>query len=204
MAVEMRSRILDAACRILKDVGPSDLTMEAAADGAGVSRKTIYNYFRNRSTLIEEAVAGWTTATLDELEGIASDVNCDFLTRLNRILERGFVELQSASTLFRRGADADFWLHRTAALMKLRRYLRSFIREIVGSAMEAGLVQRQLDAVRLTLVIVNIVEGLLSHDDDPDDGVTRADLLKDSLKAVLVGILTVDGVEAMRNSPIFA
>mgnify|MGYP002352204883 CR=1 FL=1 len=46
-----RERILEAASAIIKESGPEGLTVEAAADLAGVSRKTIYNHLDRKSVV---------------------------------------------------------------------------------------------------------------------------------------------------------
>lgn len=47
-----RQLILDAAERVLADRSPTDLTFEAVADAAGVSRALVHNYFRDRTALL--------------------------------------------------------------------------------------------------------------------------------------------------------
>ena len=59
MSDQTKARILEAAGAILKRQGPERLTVEAAADLAGVSRKTVYNHFPNRFALIDEATTQW-------------------------------------------------------------------------------------------------------------------------------------------------
>jgi AcrR family transcriptional regulator len=45
--------ILDAASSVLAERDPTEVTLEEIADAAGISRALIYNYFADRSALLE-------------------------------------------------------------------------------------------------------------------------------------------------------
>ncbi len=48
----VRDKTFESACAILRDEGLSEFTMENLASHMGVSKGTIYNYFRNREAVI--------------------------------------------------------------------------------------------------------------------------------------------------------
>lgn len=199
-----KARILEAAGAILKRQGPERLTVEAAADLAGVSRKTVYNHFPNRFALIDEATTQWAGRTIAALELVARDESLGFIERLNTIVERGFAELRSGGCLGAEPPAAREAGPEEGARRALRAKLRAFIEGIVSQARAAGLVREDFEPRRLTWVIVNIVEGLLFIDEPEDEPFARFDILRDSLRAVLGGVLTEDGERALRGSPIYA
>ena len=84
----------------------------------------------------------------------------------------------------------------------LQARLHTFIAGIVQDAIDEGLVRDDFDARRLTYVIINIVSGLAVLAGIEDEPFTRVDILTDSLKALVGGILTPAGAEAMRGSPL--
>ena len=61
-ARSLRSRqlLLDAARRVIEEVGIDGLTLAMVASRAGVSVGTVYNRFEDRTHLIEEVVREWT------------------------------------------------------------------------------------------------------------------------------------------------
>ncbi|TFG84947.1 MAG: TetR/AcrR family transcriptional regulator [Spirochaetales bacterium] len=203
MSDATRERILGAAETLLKSHGAEGLTVEAAADLAGVSRKTVYNYFANRFALLDEAASSWMAQIIETFEDVVQDDSRGFIERLNTIVERGFAELRSGGRIMgnRQTAAAEPGLptlHRT-----LRAKLRGFIHTVVSQAIEDGLVRIDYDARRLTWVLVNIVEGLIFTEEFDDEPFARADILRDSLRAVLEGILTDRGADALKGSLIF-
>lgn len=203
MSDSTKIRILDAALSILRKQGADSLTVDAAAELASVSRKTVYNHFSGRYALIDEAAAQWMATTISTLETVAQDETLGFIERLNTIVERGFAELRAAGMLIRGQQAKGSTLAHAPLKQNLRQKLRVFIQTVVTQAMDSGLVRQDFDARRLTWVLINIIEGLLIIDDLDDEPFARFDILRDSLRAVLSGILTEEGASALKHSPIF-
>jgi AcrR family transcriptional regulator len=199
MADMTKDRILEAATAIIRDAGPEGLTVEAAADMAGVSRKTVYNHFDGKFALIDGAAAAWTSRTLVLLQQIADDGSLPFVEKLNAIVERGYAELRNGGRMLGgKGGAAGPGFPKS-----LKATFRGFIESIVSDAVDEGIVRREFDVPRLTFAIVNIVGGLTVLDGLEDEPFSKVDILKDSLKALVGGILTPEGALAMRGSPLF-
>ena len=197
-----RERILEAATVIIRDSGPERLTVEAAADLAGVSRKTVYNHFDGKYALIDGAASAWTARMLALLQEIADDKSLAFVPKLNAIVERAYGELKKGGRMISGrldGASHDIRSFRS----DLQAKLQAFIQEIVQDAIDEGLVRVEFDARRLTFAIINVVSGLTVLEGIDEEPFSRVDILKDSLKAFVGGILTPSGAEAMRGSPLF-
>lgn len=64
LAQETRNKILQAAARLLTEIGFSGVTMQRVALAAEVSRVTVYDHFKDKAGLLE-ALAWWTVARLD-------------------------------------------------------------------------------------------------------------------------------------------
>jgi len=201
MADTTKDRILDAARSLMCSVGAEGLTVDAAADLAGVTRKTVYNHFEGRHALIDEAISAWMGATLASLETLANDPEMPFVNKLNTIVEHGFAELRAGGRILGRPRS-----ERTEApeiQHGLRDTMRGFIERLVTDAAEAGIIRPEFEPRRLGWVFVNIVEGLIFLENIDDEPFSKADLLRDSLQAVVTGILSPEGASVMRDSPIF-
>ncbi|GAB1431680.1 DNA-binding transcriptional regulator UidR [Spirochaetota bacterium] len=197
-----KERILDAAAIIIREQGSAALTVEAAADLAGVSRKTVYNHFENKYALIDDAASAWTARVMAVLADIAADEGLPFITKLNKIVERAYAELKNSGRLLTGGAVSQH--PRLAGFQNmLQERLRGFITDILQNAINEGYIKKEFSSKRLTYVIVNFVIGLTVLDGVDEEAFSRVDVLKDSLKAMVGGILTDAGTEAMRGSPIF-
>jgi AcrR family transcriptional regulator len=197
-----RDRILEAASSIIRETGPEGLTVEAAAELAGVSRKTIYNHFEGKSALIDGAASIWTEHILAKLQKIADDGGMPFVAKLNAIVEQAYAELGFGRSVFG-GKGRVPGLESLGIRRELRAAFVNFIEGIVRDAIAEGIVRREFDERRLTFAIVNVIGGLTILDNIEDEPFTKVDILKDSLKAFVGGILTPTGAEAMRGSPLF-
>lgn len=197
-----KERILEAATVLLRDTGAEGLTVEAAADLAGVSRKTVYNHFEGKFALIDGATAAWTSRILTMLQEISDDTSLQFVPKLNAIVEHAYGELKQAGRMISSNS-----LSSRTELPGLKSALQSelqiFIQDIVQDAVNEGIVRPEFDVRRLTFAIINVVAGLTVLDGIEDEPFSRVDILKDSLKALVGGILTPSGAEAMRGSPLF-
>jgi AcrR family transcriptional regulator len=201
MADTTKDRILDAARSIMQSVGAEGLTVDAAADLAGVTRKTVYNHFEGRHALIDEALSAWMSNTLASLETLANDPGLPFVDKLNTIVEHGFAELRAGGRIL--GRPRSEHTDTREAHQGLRTTMRLFIERLVADAAGAGLIKAGFDPRRLSWVLINIVEGLIFLENLDDEPFSKADILRDSLQAVVVGILSPEGTSAMRNSPLF-
>jgi AcrR family transcriptional regulator len=197
-----RERILEAASTIIREAGPEGLTVEAAADLAGVSRKTIYNHFDGKNALIDGAASIWTEQILEKLQKISGDRSMPFVAKLNAIVERAYAELGFGRSVFGSKGRVP-GLESLGIRRELRAAFVKFIEGIVRDAIGEGIVRREFDERRLTFAIVNVIGGLTILEGLEDEPFTKVDILKDSLKAFVGGILTPSGAEAMRGSPLF-
>ena len=68
-----KENILQSALNLMKATGKEGLTLEAVADLAGITRKTLYNHFSGREEIIEEASMLWIESTLNSLKEISED-----------------------------------------------------------------------------------------------------------------------------------
>lgn len=69
-----RQRIVDALVELHEELGPSQTTISAVADRAGVQRLTVYRHFPDESSMIRACSAHWTELNpLPDLTPAAGD-----------------------------------------------------------------------------------------------------------------------------------
>ena len=72
-----RDAILDAAASAFNTGGASAVRMEDIAAGAGIAVGTLYNYFRDRQTLVATLLRSRTQVLLDALDAAADGQHAD-------------------------------------------------------------------------------------------------------------------------------
>ena len=204
MADTTRNRILASAQGILKNRGVEALTMEAAAEIAGVSRKTVYNYFQNRFDLIGAAGAHWMRQVLDGVEKIAADPNLPFIDKLNSVVDRGFRDLREGGRIFGLPQQELLDPNELELRKSLQGSLEHLITSIVDDAAASGFIRPEFSPREITWIIINIITGLTVLDQMEDHNFSKAELLQSSLKAVIFGVLSPQSLEILKNSPLLS
>lgn len=204
MADATKERILTAAQNILKQRGAESLTMESTAELAGVSRKTVYNHFQNRFELFDAAVARWMRHVLDGVEGIAADNTLPFIEKLNSIVDRGFRDLREGGRIIGRPRQEILDPAELVLRKSLQSSLEHLIKTIVQDAERSGYIRSEFTAEQITWIIINIITGITVLDQVEDRSFSKAELLQDSLRAVVLGVLSPLGLEVMKGSALLS
>jgi len=166
-----RDAILDAAASAFNAGGASAVRMEDIAAGAGIAVGTLYNYFRDRQTLVASLLRSRTQVLLDALDAAADvDRHADrpsgahvtaelrqFVATLvahwdaNRVLLTLMME-----DLLQSGADATAMNRQhTVATQLLAR-----AQKLMGRGIEAGLLH-QADTGVYAAMLLGMVRGVV-------------------------------------------
>lgn len=152
-----RERILDAAAEAILANGLSDLSVPAVAEAAGVSLRTVYNYFETKDALID-GIGALAEERLDQAGAI--DVVED-LDDLGEAIKTNWPLFASLGTL------GDAWsivrvtralARGTSAVPNLNTGLDAAIRRALAAELTPPLDEDQVEAVFLLL------RGILSSD----------------------------------------
>ena len=92
-----KERILEAAKRVMIKEGFEHLKIDDLAKYIGISKKTLYNHFPNKYSIIQSTVERDIKRISNNLDKISSDKTKSFIDRLAEILEYGFKEISEWS-----------------------------------------------------------------------------------------------------------
>ncbi|HET7321000.1 MAG TPA: TetR/AcrR family transcriptional regulator, partial [Longimicrobiaceae bacterium] len=85
---ERPQEILDAAVRVMSQCGYRGTRLEEVAEAAGISKATLYHYFKSKDELLAEAALQPTRATLAAVEDAARQPGAPASVRLRLMLQR--------------------------------------------------------------------------------------------------------------------
>jgi AcrR family transcriptional regulator len=199
MSQRMHDRILAGAAELFTRTGFSKVRMEEIADHLGISKKTIYNHFENKETLFDETLLASVSRIIGELEEITVDPDLSFSEKLNRTLEKTYREIGMKDTAFFKDLGRYHEGLASRPIVVLREKTLAVISSLILEAEEEGLVALSVPRERLARVFQNIVEGVTSRQSD-EESVSRVQILKDSVKVTLEGVLTPQGRELLIDS----
>src|SRR3954470_10636315 len=83
---DTKQRIMEEARSLFFRFGFSKVTMDEAAEGLGMSKKTLYKYFPSKEDLLQEVTRCHIEGCDAELKSICTDSAVDPLERLKRLM----------------------------------------------------------------------------------------------------------------------
>jgi AcrR family transcriptional regulator len=155
-----RLRITDAAYSLLRDVDMAEISVKMIAERAGVVPATVYNLFGSKAAVLMKVYE----RDLLAFEQLVSKIRTG--DALDRIFDAAAVAAARyradprfyRATLAVRDPGAD-----SAPITSAYRLRKAFWHQLVQGAVDQGLLGAQTDAERLSLVLIQIEAGALSH-----------------------------------------
>jgi AcrR family transcriptional regulator len=187
---EARNRIIQTALELFNDKGYHPTKMEDIADRLGVSKATIYFYFKSKEDLLIAAIESAPQIVQEALKFSFKDD--DFLTNSGIFFDKikEMVKTWSPGLFFEALSEAS----RNEAVRKAVRDDSDRTVEIVskflGELMNRGLMRRELDITALARGLSSIFYGLMAG---RVIGVDEAELRRawvQSVEAMMRGFLT--------------
>ncbi|MEI8134466.1 MAG: TetR/AcrR family transcriptional regulator [bacterium] len=195
----IRARILSVAESEFRTVGYSHTTMDHLAETLGMSKKTLYEYFRSKEELADEMIAN-IGASIKEIheEVMASDLNTvDKLHAIGQRMQACLLTLASVKLM------SDLRRNTPQLWQKIKEVRNERIRtlwtSLLAEGMEKGLFRKEVNPELFITVQMAATEKLLDESflTNNETSVTTARAgLKDLL---LNGILTDKGREIESN-----
>lgn len=187
-----KKKILEGARAIFLREGVSSITMEQIAARQGISKKTLYKYFSNKSQLVEEAIEEQILVITSLVDSIMQDSSQTFPQRLGRIF--GIVARQLAQlgdTLIR-----DVFYREPRLWERIDRFRREHIFAAITRLFEEGIrdgyVRTDIESLAPTL-FVNAANAILSPAQIFTLTASPAVVFETFIKILLGGILTEEG-----------
>ena len=154
-----RDALLDAALALIGADGVEAVSMEAVAEGAGVSRPLVYKHFANRGELLAAVYRRESVTLYHELSAEVAAA-CS-LEDMYRILIRGSLRAaKERGPVFIALRQAGAWTR------DLRREQRDRDRDTVRAFASRATAERQLDraaATSATVVVLGAIDPLLAQ-----------------------------------------
>jgi AcrR family transcriptional regulator len=164
-ASEMRSRILDAAQRVMHNHGYRATTMPAIAAEADVSVGLLYRYFESKEELHLAMCEAITQAQLDELSVQLGGIH-DTSERLAagvRLFIEGLEAKDWGGIVVAGWAEAETNSRLRDLLQRRCDQLRSFVAMFIRESVARGEIDPAIDVEQVSLGVTMLLDGVLAH-----------------------------------------
>ena len=196
----MRNRIIQGAAELFTRFGYAKVRMEEIAERLGISKKTIYNHFTSKETLFNSLIEIMVERITSEMDRITNDLSLPFQEKLNRILEHAYHEIGMKDSAFFKDLNRYHEGLESRPIVLLRESTLEVITRLIKQAEEEEIIAVSIPRHRLALVFQNIVEGVTTQKHREETSVSRVQVLKDSIKVTLEGVLTPRGRDLLTDS----
>lgn len=200
--MEIKERIITEAGFLFARYGIKSITMDTLADDMGISKRTIYENFRDKDTLLMEVITYFKARQLEQASEILSEAE-NVIVALFRLLEEMVNTMKQLNPLFFQ--DAKKYHSGIFAKMQEKGDLRdhSVTRKILSEGIAQGIFRRDhnLEIVNLTL---HELFNLFSPDSTlTAEGYHRGELFNNIIIPYLRGIATNKGIKLIDKQGLF-
>ncbi len=187
-----------AAAELFLKYGIKSITMDELSRQLGISKKTIYRYFKDKNELVEKTLFGFISqkqATIDEI--IYKDKNA---------VEGLFSLYNYANNIIREYNPAmEFDLQKY--FPKIYRSIREMHRTQIYDAIlenlvkgkKEGLYRKDIDVSIIAKLFVMRVENIMHHDMVTTEELHSKKFFKEVFKYHLYGVLSAEGLEIVKS-----
>ncbi|NER09737.1 transcriptional regulator, TetR family [Muriicola jejuensis] len=188
----MREKILDKATDMFLSLGFKSVTMDDLANEMGISKKTIYSHFDNKTKLVEAS-----TSCL--FETISEGINAICSLQKNPIEELYEIKKFAMKHLKDEKASPQFQLQkyypRIHNAMRMRQFdlMQTCVVDNIRRGIDLGIYRPNLNVNFIARIYFTGVTSIKDHTLFPEDEFPKTQLMDDYLEYHLRGIVTPEG-----------
>lgn len=185
-------RILEHTHRLFSRFGIRSVTMDQVAQSVGISKKTLYQYFEDKQTLVQQTFSGTLACQREEVWLLAHKAEnpikalLDILVYTNRRLaETNPIALYELQKFFPKAWEEFFTYKEKVVKVLLTRNLQKGI--------ESGFYRKELNIEIIVQMHVKMIEAMLDPDVFPHTKFSPVSVNSQYLLMFLYGISTPEG-----------
>ena len=192
----MREKIIQKATELFLNLGFKSVTMDDIANELGISKKTIYVHFENKTKLVEA-----TTFTV--FENICDGIDCICDASHNPIEELYDIKMYVMNYLKNEKTSPQFQLKKYYPQIYQRLHLEQFekmhesVKDSIQKGIETGLFRPNIDADFISRMYFNGMAGIKDEAIFPQTLFTMEYLMESYLEYHLRAIVTDSGLKIL-------
>jgi len=192
----MREKIINKAAEMFLNLGFKSVTMDDIANEMGISKKTIYVHFENKTKLVEEV-------TFTVFENICHGIDCICDASANPIQELYDVKMYVMHYLKDEKTSPQYQLKKYYPQIYQRLHFRQFekmhesVRESIQKGVDTGLFRPNIDVDFISRMYFNGMTGIKDETIFPQTLFTMDYLMESYLEYHLRAIVTDKGLNML-------
>ena len=194
----MKEKIITKAAEMFLSLGFKSVTMDDISNEMGISKKTIYTHFKNKTQLVKESV-------LMVFEGISCGIDTIQAEKKDPIEElyeiKKFVMLQLKNEKSSPQYQLQKYYPEIYNMIKAKKYenMAACTIENLKRGVEKGVYRKNIDVDFISRLYFLCIEGINDETVFPVPQFSKIQLMEDYLDYHLRGIVTPKGLQTLTN-----
>ena len=192
--MELKERILSEAFQMFMKSGIRSVTMDQISNYMGISKRTLYEIFREKNELLREGIEYFSNIRRAEARHII-ETSGNVIEAIYILITKGEEMRQQINPMF--FEDIRKYLpeihHHITTEGRMREY--SFTLEVLKKGVREGIFKGDLDLEMVNAFIHQMMNIVLQEDVFPKDQYSHEDIFKNIMMPYLSGISTEKGKE---------
>lgn len=194
----MRENIIKRATELFLTLGFKSVTMDDIANALGISKKTIYVHFENKTKLIE-------AATFSVLDDVCKGIDCISDSSINPIEELYEIKKYAMIYLKNEQSSPQHQLKKYYPQIYQRLQVKQFekmqatVQESIQKGIDTGLFRSTIDVDFISRMYFNGMSGIRDEHIFPQDQFTIEYLMESYLEYHLRAITTDTGLSVLKK-----
>jgi len=194
----MKNKILEKSIEMFLNYGFKSVTMDDISEKLGISKKTIYAHYQNKTKLVE-------ATTLAIFESISTGIDCICELDKNPIEESYAIKSFILKNLKDEKSSPQYQLQKYYPKMfrslKVKQFkvMQECVTNNLQKGIEQGLYRSELDVNFISRIYFNGVTGIKDEETFPREEFTPSYLLDSYLEYHIRAIATEKGLQTMKK-----
>ena len=194
----VKEKIVEHAVRMFANSGIKAITMDDISREAGVSKRTIYENFRDKNELLCNCLDFMAARYNEEYERIESEAD-NMITMVFNFMKQGFRMSKTINPLFisdLRRYHYDIWKH---ILVESRQKQESQALNILMKGISQGLFREKTDIRIIGKLLIAQMRLIADDSVFPEEEFSKTDVFEKIYISLFRGISTQKGLEYIDN-----
>lgn len=196
--MDKREDILLGATRVFMSYGIKSVTMDDLARELGISKKTIYQFFKDKNELIETLL----DEKLNQDQGTCDQMRMDSVNAIDA-LYKVISMIATNMSQIHPSVFYDLQKYHPGAMKKIDAHQQDFVSEMIkGNIVRGrteGVYREDFDVEVVAQIYIRVVDSIVRREKITSESLNFSELFKEAIHFMITGMSTPKGIEFLNK-----
>ena len=192
---ELKERILSEASELFVSIGCKSITMDSIANSLGMSKRTLYETFKDKEELLEQAIIYKWGKNFEKTKAVLDTPNCNMLEAMMNVCFSTSEVVLKMHMNFQNEMKKFYPKVYQNTFLKLKESQAGYFEGLIKKGISEGLLCEDTDPTLTTSIIGFLGELINTDRQHPYELFTKRELFYHSTIKYIRGISTLKGIK---------